>query len=430
MDPFSIFSIGSSVIGGIFGASEADRQNKAQEKAYREQVKQSKQIARETNKYNRQVFRADKQNYYNQVEYQNQISLQNWERGKEIQDFQYLQSLRQYQKDIGIRDAQLNFNDLAAKQAFANESAALAGIFTQQMFDREDQVMGLQKVLAENLLNRRATDLEMQSIANKGLFGSMSIQGDLRDFTEKANFQKQSALVENLQAQGQNQLRQASTKKGGQATMAEFYRGMSELSSALSGRQRQAALKMAELGVETSILEKKLGIQMEGLDNAAMSAVADAQFNMRVLDADIASAVAQSERNMQQIGLQKYGADLNAAAQVMIKPERLSYDPKPIPPPERIFVKPMKVIPGAVAEPAQQSVFAPLVSGATSALGAAAQGFHNQYMRNKPNTLGDIFKNQSNTSGNIFMNPSFSAGNSFYQGNLLNTQGKLTGGAF
>lgn len=406
---------------GIFGASQASKQNAAQEEAYREQVKQQKQIARKTNKHNKEVHRADKENYNLQRDYQWQVAQQNWERGKEIQDFQFRQAELAYQKDLQIFSGQLNFNDLAAKQAVANENAALAGVFTQQMFDREDQVMGLQKALTENLLNRRATQLEMESVANKALFGKMSLQEDLKEFTNQASFKQLSASVENLQAQGKGQLRQAGAgaAKGRQATMGEFYRGMSELTSALSGRRRQVALKMAEIGVETSILEEKLGIQMEGIDNAAASAIADAQFNMRVLDADVASAVAQSQRNMQQIGLQKYGADLNAAAQVMIKPERLPYEPEPVKPPKRVWVKPMKVLPGAVAEPVKQSVAAPLISGLTSAATGAMQVANIYYDRNQPNTLGNIFNNSQ-----------FSAGNSFYQGNLLNTQGKLTGGAF
>lgn len=381
----TVANAGASIFGGIFGASQADRQNKAAQDAYEKQVKQQKEIARATNKYQREAFRNDKANFYIQRDYQYQQNIQNWQRQSEIQDFQYLQSLRQYQKDIQIRDQQLNFNDLAAKQALSNESAALAGLFTQQMFSREDQVMGLQKALTENVLNRRTTQLEMQSVANKGLFGSTSIQDDLREFTKQVDFKKQSDLVENLQAQGQNELRQAggSMQKGAQATMAEFYRGMSELSSTLSGRRRQAALKMAELGLETSILEKKLGVQMESIDNAAMSAIADAQFNMRVLDADIASAISQSERNMQSISLQKYGADLNAVAQVMIRPERLPYAPAPTIAPDRIWTKPMKVLPGAVPQPVQQSVWAPLVSGITSAAGSIAGLAQAQYMRNK-----------------------------------------------
>ena len=362
------------VVGGLFGASQADQQNREAQERYEEQVKQQEKIAKKTNIYNKEAFDVDKENYKAQRSYQFQIAKQNWRRQNEIQDFQYLQDLRAYQRDIRIRDDQLNFNDLAAKQAYSNESAALAGLFSQQVFDRQDQVMGLQKALTENALNRRATQLEMQSVVNKGLFGSMSIQDDLQEFTKQIDFKKQDALVENMQAQGKNELRQAggSFRKGDQATMGDFYRGMSELSSVLSGRQRQAALKLAELGVETSILEKKLGIQMESVDNAALSAVADAEFNMRVLDADIASAVAQSERNMQSISLQKYGADLNASAQVMIRPQRLSYAPAPTKAPKRIFIRPMKVLPGAVAQPVQQNVWGPLIGGISSGLGSLA----------------------------------------------------------
>jgi len=371
------FLIGKAAIDlgmGLFGASEASRQNSEAQDRYEAQVKQQEKIAKKQTKYNDKAFEADKENYKAQRNYQYDIAIQDWQRQNEIQDFQYLQSLRQYQRDLQIRDQQLDFNDLAAKQAFSNESAALAGLFSQQVFDRQDQMMGLQKALAENVLNRRTTQLEMQSVANKGIFGSATIQENLKEFTKQTDFEKESALIENAKAQGQVGLMQAggSRRKAAQATMGDFYRGMSQMASALQGRQRQAALQLAELGLETSLLEKKLGIQMESIDNAGLSAISDAQFNLRVLDADIASAVSQSERNMQAISLQKYGADLNASSQVMIRPERLSYATEPTKAPKRIFTRPMEVLPGAVAQPVQQSVWGPLVSGVSSAAGTLA----------------------------------------------------------
>ena len=42
----------------------------------------------------------------------------------------------------------------------------------------------------------------------------------------------------------------------------------------------------------------------------------------------------------------------------MIKPERLPYEPQPILPPERKFVKRMKVIPGFVPKAQQENLFA------------------------------------------------------------------------
>jgi hypothetical protein len=119
-----------------------------------------------------------------------------------------------------------------------------------------------------------------------------------------------------------------------------------------------------------------------------LSAISDAQFNLRVLDADIASAVSQSERNMQAISLQKYGADLNASAQVMIRPERLSYAPAPTKAPKRIFIKPMEVLPGAVAQPVQQNVWGPLVSGILVLLKVLCKLKY--YAKNNPSTVNSL----------------------------------------
>jgi hypothetical protein len=47
----------------------------------------------------------------------------------------------------------------------------------------------------------------------------------------------------------------------------------------------------------------------------------------------------------------------------MLFPERLSYEPRPEMPPERIFVERMEAIPGFVPPAQQQSVWAPLISG-------------------------------------------------------------------
>lgn len=399
---------GSSILGGIFGASEADRQNKAAEEAYKKQLKAAKELAKAQNKQQRLEFRAEKDNYYNQRDFQIQLDQQNYQQQLDIQAYQERQALRQYQRDIQIRDQQLDFNDLGAKQAYSNETAALAGVFTQQLFDREDQVIGLQKALAENILNRRTTQLEMESVVNKGMFASLNTQEGLREFTKEIDYKKQDALVENLKAQGQNELRQASLRKGTQATVADFYQGMSQLNSVLTGRQRQIALKLAEVGIETSILEKKLGIQMEGVDNAAMNAVSDAQFNMRVLDRQVADAIDQSQRNLTDISLRKYGADLNAAAQVMIKPEPLPTPAAPLIPPERIFVKPMKIQPGAVQQPFRQSVAGPLISGLIGAATTGAQMAFTSYMGKQPSTAGQFFPTKVTASnGAPYYGPAF-----------------------
>ena len=84
------------------------------------------------------------------------------------------------------------------------------------------------------------------------------------------------------------------------------------------------------------------------------------------------SFIDQTERNIEQLIQQKKFADLNTFASMMLQPEFGGYDPKPEQTPEREFVKSMKAIPGFVPSAAQQSVFAPLISGIGSAAGSLA----------------------------------------------------------
>jgi hypothetical protein len=365
----------ASIAGGVMGASQADSQNQQAQQNYNDQVKKQKEIADKTNEYNKKAFVAEQENYWNQYNYQWDTAVQSWQRNNEIQDYKYLQDLRLYAKSLQIRDDQLNFNDLAAKQAYAAEDAALTGIFRQQMFDRESQVDSLKKTLLEGELNRKATQNELNSALNKDMIGKLTISETINQYSKEASFKKEAAMIDSVKAKGQAAMRQAgkSRAKAQQTTMGEFYRNLSQIESSLTGRQRQAALQLMELGAQTETTKAQLGVQRSRIDAALLDGVRDVQFNMRVLDADIASAVEQSIRNRGDIALRQYGADLNTIANTMIRPERLSYDPAPIAPPARIFVEPMEAIPGAVAAPVQQSVFAPLVAGIGSAAGSLAK---------------------------------------------------------
>jgi len=123
-----VLSIGQ----GLFGASQAQKENDAAKRAAEKAQALAKENTKISNKYNKELFKAEREDYYAQRDYQYQIAVQNWEYGKQIQDFEYQQAMRQYAKSVGIYEQQLNFNDLAADISYANESAALAGLFTQQ----------------------------------------------------------------------------------------------------------------------------------------------------------------------------------------------------------------------------------------------------------------------------------------------------------
>jgi hypothetical protein len=90
------------------------------------------------------------------------------------------------------------------------------------------------------------------------------------------------------------------------------------------------------------------------------------------MEANMNSFINQSELNLEEIALRKQYADLNVKASMMLKPKKLSYDPKPEMPPERVFINRMKVKPGATASAPQQNIYAPLLKGIGSAASSLA----------------------------------------------------------
>jgi hypothetical protein len=102
---------------------------------------------------------------------------------------------------------------------------------------------------------------------------------------------------------------------------------------------------------------------------AIQSTVAEQGRNAAILTASLVSAGQQSQRNMRDIEMGRYASDLKARNAMMIEPERLPDIPKPIKPPERMFVEPMQVNAAFTARPAQQNIFAPLISGMAGTAG-------------------------------------------------------------
>ena len=102
----------------------------------------------------------------------------------------------------------------------------------------------------------------------------------------------------------------------------------------------------------------------------AIQAVAAKQGrDLAVLRATLTSSTKELQRSLMDTALQKYGADMQAKANLMIRPERLPSLIKPELGPERTFVEPAEVLPGAVPPVQKQSTIMPLISGISNAAG-------------------------------------------------------------
>lgn len=271
---------GTSILGGIMGSKSASDQNSQAQANYQEQLKAAQAAADAQNEYNQRAFEVEKQNYENFRRYEWETAVKNWQYNQEVQDFQYLQTVKQFGKSVENTQDQLTYNNLAAMQASEAEQASL-----------------------QEIMNETA-------------------------------FTMQGALVDQLQAEGRAALGQA-------------------------GNSRNKAIQ---------------------------SSIASMGRDAAIMDASLSSSVEQMRRNMRDISMRKYGADMQAKASMMIAPEALPDIPKPTQAPARIFIEPMKVMPGAVQAPVQQSVMAPLISGVTSAAGMLASANWKSPYESKLNT--------------------------------------------
>ena len=362
-----------AIAGGIMGHQQARANNAAARRGQRKQEKYNKKIAKATNKYNDLLDAADKANYYAMRDFSYKASLRNWQRGAEIQDYQYLQQLKQWQKSTAIGNAQLGLNAQGAAMAIESERAAISEAFIQQGFQHKQMMLDLQQTLAEANISREEQGIKLEGIRSRQAYGSAAIQSNIKNLMTQGALAKENETVKNLIAEGAAQASgQAgkSTEKRRQANKAALHRGLMALESELSGKHKQAAIQLAELNADSSLAEAGVGLNLKRIDQAVANAQSEVKLNLEVMRANMQSAIGQAERNIRQIGFERSIADLNTRAGMMLFPERLSYEPRPEKPPERIFVERMEAIPGFVPPARQQNVWAPLIQGAFS--GAAS----------------------------------------------------------
>ena len=70
----------------------------SKEKGLQRAEKFNEKVAKLTNEHNDKLDQADKDNYYAMRDFSHETNMQKWQRGAEIQDFNYLNSLKQYQR--------------------------------------------------------------------------------------------------------------------------------------------------------------------------------------------------------------------------------------------------------------------------------------------------------------------------------------------
>jgi len=185
---------------------------------------------------------------------------------------------------------------------------------------------------------------------------------EIQDYQYAQTARQYLSSVENTQQQlTYNSVAAREAQEQEQASLAEIL--------------NSAAFQQEGMIIESMQREGRAALLQAGGSRAKalQSTIAEQGRNAAILSASLISAGMQSQRNMRDIEMGRYADDLKARNAMMIKPERLPDIPTPIAPPERVFVEPMEATAAYIPAPIQQSTFAPIVSGISSAAGSFAK---------------------------------------------------------
>ena len=351
----AVSGLHSNILGFLDGG--AGQRNDQREKAYKEHRKHEKKVAELSNAHNKELDAAEEFNYKQDVKFTFDQQERSWKRGVDLQDFSRYNQLKEFEKSLTITNEQLGLNAAGMAQALDEEHATVQEAFIQNQFEQKNNLSALKEAYYQNNFARQEQGLQLAGIKSRERVGTQSIQNNIDQFKTQSALAKETAMIESLMAEGTAQLGQAgkSTAKAAQANMAKMQRGLMALDLELSGKYKQAAVQLSELQAESSLAEMGVGLNIAKLDNAIMQAEDEAAANQEMMRYNMKSFIEQSQRNINQIALDRKYADINTKANMMLYPEDMGYDPEPQMPPERKFVPRMKVLPGFVQPPVSES---------------------------------------------------------------------------
>ena len=226
-----------------------------------------------------------------------------------------------------------------AQRKAAKQAARTANRYSAKAFEVEK----------ENYYNNRAFQREIQ-------LDAWRYNQQIQDIQYQQVVKQYAKSVENTENQlAFNSIAAIDAYSAEQAALNEFF------TEDAFNRQGDLVDRLQQEG------QAALGQAGVSRNKAIQSRLAGIGRNVAIQDASLASSVEQSQRNMRQIGIQKYGADLAARAEMMIRPQAIPDIPMPKQAPERVFIAPMEVTPTYIPPAIQQSTVAPFVEGFGSA---------------------------------------------------------------
>lgn len=254
------------------------------------------------------------------------------------------------------------FGAISGSNQAAQQNAAARRSEAEQKAAAKEAADATNKYNAEAFAAEKKNYFNNKAFQHETAVKNWKYQQSIRDFEYKALTERYAKSVQNTEDQLIfNSIAAVDAYEAEQASLNEI------TTEDAFNRQANLVDRLQQEG------EAALGQAGVSRNKAIQSRLAGIGRNSAIADASLASSVEQSQRNMRQIAMDKYGADLQAKASMMIRPEALPAIPEPVQGPDAIFVEPMKATPGYIPAARQVSTTAPLVSGFGSAASSLSQ---------------------------------------------------------
>ena len=297
--------------------------------------------------YTKDAWEVQVWNQEQKIDYQNEAQLQNWQDKEKMRIFDINNQIKAYNASVEAYETQLDYNNLAAEVASADNTRQYNDRLTAIGFQNEELLM-------EHGFNDEALGMKLG-------FSKRKLTNEIRGDKAAAAFKAEELKLKAMDAKGKvANMGQAgrTARKNMHAVISGYANQQAELLDSITRKEQAYALGMEEATVTTGFERYK--------------ADSKKALSQRQLRESMKSAGSQYEADSSKIALDKYSADLQAEANIAPEPVHPPQMGRPIdlPRPRNLEPQPipsweeydkLKPIKGAQAKPSALSQAAGII---------------------------------------------------------------------
>jgi len=265
--------------------------------------------------YNEEGFAIAQRNQKNQTDWQNQTALNQWEDKEKMRIFDFNNQVEAFNASVEAYGEQLDYNNLAAEMATADNTRHYNNQLTQIGFQNEDLLMKLDFAEDQAGLKQRGVTLDVKdAVAESGLQAremTLALQGRRAEVASKSQELRLQGLQKEgkLAAMGQTG---RSARKNLQSIIANQGVTQRALVDLITREESSYNLNLDKVAQKLQSTTKRANLSYDQISSEIMNTRKQTEFGQRQLQESMKGATEEYKSNQQHVQLDKYAKDLAA----------------------------------------------------------------------------------------------------------------------